>query len=65
MSAESLGVVNAVASNRVLRTLERLYEEALGADRQVEARYYLRNIQFLYPGWKYQPETTKQIKETK
>jgi DNA repair exonuclease SbcCD ATPase subunit len=48
------GAVN-VSSNEVVTILARLYEEAIRADRIVEANYYLQNIRVLYPGWVYRP----------
>lgn len=65
ISAENRAADFAAASNRIVRTLERLYIDALKGDRVVDADYYLRNIRFFYPGWKYQPATTNQTKETK
>lgn len=65
IAAENRAADFAAASNRIVRTLEQLYVEALKGDRVVDADYYLRNIRFFYPGWKYQPETTNQTKETK
>lgn len=55
----------AASSNRIVRTLERLYVEAVREDRVVDADYYLENIRLFYPGWKYQPAMANQTKETK
>ncbi len=65
IAAENSAADFAAASNRIVRTLEQLYVEAVKDDRVVDADYYLKNIRFFYPGWKYQPATTNQTKETK
>lgn len=65
LSAENREADFAASSNRIVRTLERLYVEAVKDDRVVDADYYLTNLRSFSPGWKYQPENTNQTKETK
>lgn len=59
LNQESLEGAMNVSSNDVITVLTRLYEDAIRADRIVDAKYYLQNIRVLYPGWVYRPTEEK------
>ena len=66
--AERLGNANlvgtiGVTSNEVITILSRLYEDAIKADRVVDANYYLQNIRVFYPGWVYRPAEEKESQD--
>ncbi len=63
LSKEKLEGAMNVSSNDVVAILSRLYEEAIKADRIVDAKYYLQNIRVLYPGWVYRPTEEKKSED--
>ncbi len=63
LSKEKLEGAMNVSSNEVVTILTRLYEEAIKADRIVEANFYLQNIRVLYPGWVYRPTEEKKSED--
>ena len=49
--------------SKIVSALEKLYVEALGEDRVVDAEFYRQNLKALYPDWEFKGENTEKGQE--